>query len=191
MMKVVRGRDFLESGICHNLLLASNLLKSLAPESCANVSPTFGRGCTSRSTFPFRGFRSMHIRSAPSFSGTTTMPAHHGVGSSALEMTPRDSIRSSSSWTLGRRVSGESRSLPLRKFPSPWNTVGNRFMMSVLVPKVGAGKSVSVVSTRMANPRAVIAGRPRRFVLRPSTSFPLFKSFPQNCPRVFRGFLWS
>jgi len=38
-------------------------------------------------TFSFRGLRSTQMCIAPSFFGTTTMPAHQGVGLSTLEMT--------------------------------------------------------------------------------------------------------
>ena len=53
-----------------------------------------------------RGFRSTHMRIAPDFLGTTTIPAHHGVGSSTLEMMPMDSILFSSSMTFGQSGSG-------------------------------------------------------------------------------------
>ena len=42
--------------------------------------------------------------------------------------------------------------------------------MSASVSNVGAGESVSVVSSRMANFRVVMTGSPTRFVLRPSTT---------------------
>ena len=104
-MKVVSSCDFSASGICQNPLhvLASSLLKTVTPDSCARVSSTFGSGWTSRRTFSFRGFRSTQILIAPSFFGTTTIPAHHGVGWSTLAITPNFSMRSSSSLTLERR----------------------------------------------------------------------------------------
>lgn len=40
------------------------------------------------------------MRTEPFFDGTGTIPEHQSVGSSILEMTPMDSIRSSSSFTL-------------------------------------------------------------------------------------------
>ena len=43
------------------------------------------------------------MRTFPPFLGTTTMPAHHGVGSSNLVMTPISSILASSCATFGRR----------------------------------------------------------------------------------------
>ena len=43
---------------------------------------------------------------APDFFGTTTIPAHHGVGSSTLEIMPQDSIQVDSSWTFLRIGSG-------------------------------------------------------------------------------------
>ena len=125
------------------------------------------------------------MRIAPFFFGTTTIPAHHGVGSSTFEMTPIDSIRSSSSLTFGRNGRGTclgayrewgvapdfrwiSYSSP--RFPSPWNSDGNCSMMSLGISAVAIGVSISVASTRMASPRAEIAGSPKRFVLRPSTT---------------------
>ena len=52
------------------------------------------------------GFRSTQILTVPSFLGTTTIPAHQGVGTSILEMTPMDSMRASSSFTFMRSGSG-------------------------------------------------------------------------------------
>ena len=70
------------------------------------MSSTLGSGCVSRSTLALRGFRSMQIRTFPSFFGTTTIPAHHSVGAFTLEMTPRDSMRLNSFWTLLRSGKG-------------------------------------------------------------------------------------
>ena len=42
--KVVSGRDSGDNGICQNPLLASNLVKTVAPASCANASSTRGIG---------------------------------------------------------------------------------------------------------------------------------------------------
>ena len=106
VMKVVRRRESSATGICQNPLLASNLLKTLAPVSCAKVSSTLGKGCTSLRTAVFNGFRSMQMRTEPSFFGSTTMPAHHGVGTSTFEITPIDSIRSSSFFTVWRSGRG-------------------------------------------------------------------------------------
>ena len=53
-----------------------------------------------------RGFRSTQIRTVPSFLGTTTIPAHQGAGTSTLEMTPKDSMHDSSSFTFLRSGSG-------------------------------------------------------------------------------------
>ncbi len=50
--------------------------------------------------------RSTHIRTAPDFFGTTTIPAHQSVGSSTLLITPNVSIRRSSSLTFPIRGSG-------------------------------------------------------------------------------------
>ena len=46
------------------------------------------------------------MRTLPFFLGTTTVPAHHWIGLSTFEITPKDSIRWSSSSTCGRRGSG-------------------------------------------------------------------------------------
>ena len=166
-----------------------------APESCASVSSTFGRGCTSLRTFSFSGFKSTQIRIAPSLFGTTTIPAHHGVGSSTFEMTPMDSMRSSSSLTFGRNGRGtclganrEGGVVPdLRwisysspRFPSPLNSEGNCSKLSAGICVAVDELSVSVASSWTASPRADMAGSPKRFVLRPSmtytrccTAFPL------------------
>ena len=92
-IKVVSSREDYDRGICQNPLLASSLEKTLAPASWANVSFTLGSGCTSLSTLVLSGFKSTHIRTAPDFFGTTTIPAHYGVGSLTLEMTPAFSIQ--------------------------------------------------------------------------------------------------
>ena len=94
MINVVRGLDSLASGICQNPLFASNLLNILAPASLARVSSTLGIGCASLITLVLSGFRSTHIRHAPEVLGTTTIPAHQGVGSVISEMTPSLSILS-------------------------------------------------------------------------------------------------
>ena len=96
MMNVVRCREGLASGICQNPLLVSNLVKTLAPASCDRISSTVGNGWTSSSTLSFRGFKSTHIWMFFDFLGTNTIPAHHSVGSSTLEITPNDSILSGS-----------------------------------------------------------------------------------------------
>ena len=105
-MNVVSRRDFSSKGICQKPLFASNSLNLTAPASWARVSPTLGIRCTSRHTLSLRGLRSTHILTAPDFFGTTTMPAHHGVGSVTLDMTPKASIRSSSACTFGHRGIG-------------------------------------------------------------------------------------
>ena len=50
-----------------------------------------------------RGLRSTQILMFPDFLGTTTIPAHHGVGTSTLEITPMASILASCLVTLGLR----------------------------------------------------------------------------------------
>ena len=106
VMNVVSRREGWLRGIYQKPLLASSLVKNFAPVSWARVSSTLGRGWTPLRTLSLRGLRSTQIRIAPDFLGTTTIPAHHGVGSSTLEMIPSDSIRSSSSakweWNVTR-----------------------------------------------------------------------------------------
>ena len=96
-MNVVNNLDLLASGICQNPLFASNLLKMVALVNWASVSSTLGSGWNSRSTPSFKGFKSTHICTSPEGLGTTTIPAHHGDGSSTGAMTPSDCIRRSSS----------------------------------------------------------------------------------------------
>ena len=93
-MNVVSRHDFLASGIHQKPLFASSLLETAVPDNCAKVSSTFGSGCTSRRTLSFNGSRSTQILIAPSFLGTTTIPAHHGVGTStwSLPTVPESSV---------------------------------------------------------------------------------------------------
>jgi len=97
VINVVNNLDCLARGICQNPLLASNLLKTLAPASCARV---VSMGYISHRTLSFSGLRSTQMRTAPDSFGTTTIAAHQEVGSSTGEITPRFSIRSSSSFTF-------------------------------------------------------------------------------------------
>ena len=100
-------------------LLASNELNIFAPVNCANVSSTVGRGCTSHCTFSFNGLRSTQMRIVPVFFGTTTMPAHQGVGSSTFEITLIDSILSSSCFTLVRSGIGTLRGVKIANGLAP------------------------------------------------------------------------
>ena len=100
--------------ICQNPELASNLEKILAPTSWANVSSTFGRGWMSLITLLLSGFRSTHMWTAPNFLGTTTIPAHHGVGLLTLEINPVFSILLSSAATRGQSGSGTCRGVNRR-----------------------------------------------------------------------------
>ena len=90
-----------------------------------------------------RGFRSTQIQTVPSFLGTTTIPAHQGVGTSTLEMTPKDSMRDSSSFTFLQSGSGtflgrvKGVASGLRRswnspfsVPRPENMAGNWVVMS-------------------------------------------------------------
>ena len=52
------------------------------------------------------GFEVHTDANSPFFLGTTTIPAHQGVGSSTFEMTPSASMQLSSFCTLGRSGNG-------------------------------------------------------------------------------------
>ena len=105
-MKVVNNLDSLASGICQNSLLASNLLNTVAPDNCTSVVYTLGMGCTSLNTFLFSILRSTQIRTAPESLGTTIIVAHHGVGSSTGEITPRLCMCCNSHCTFDRNGRG-------------------------------------------------------------------------------------
>ena len=91
VIKVVNSLDSAASGICPNPLLASSLLKIIAPVSFARAVLTLGIGCTctSHNTCSLRGFMSTQIQTAPEAFGTTTIAAHHAVGSVADDITPK------------------------------------------------------------------------------------------------------
>ena len=59
VMNVVNSRLFLANGIYQNPLLASSLLITVTPVSCANISSTPGNGCVSLiiRTLSLRGFK--------------------------------------------------------------------------------------------------------------------------------------
>ena len=80
-MNVVSFDDLGFISICQNPELASNLEKCLAPPSCAKVLSTEDRMCHSRQTFAFNFVKSTHILTLPTGFGTTTIPAHHSIGS--------------------------------------------------------------------------------------------------------------
>lgn len=88
-----------------NLILASSLLKMCAPASIPSVCLTDCRMYFSWRTDLFNLERSTHILTAPDFFGTTTIPAHHSVGSSTPLITHNVSIQCSSSLTLSIRGS--------------------------------------------------------------------------------------
>ena len=177
---MVSNREDWDRGICQNPLLASNFEKTFAPASWAKVSSTFGSGWTSLSTLWLSGLRSTHILTFPFFLGTTTIPAHHSVGSVTLEITPAFSILSSSSATCDRRGRGTCRGVKIAcgfasgrswmlyspaSVPSPWNTLENRFLTSSGVVVCDWSESVLI-----ARCRSVIPGSPNRLCLRCSTT---------------------
>ena len=119
VMNVVKRCEDCERGICQNPLFASSFEKTLAPANFASVSSTLGSGWTSLSTLSLSGFRSTQILTFPDFFRTTTIPAHHGVGSVTLEMMPAFSIFPSSSANLGRRGRGTLRGVKRAKSLAP------------------------------------------------------------------------
>ena len=100
VIKVVNNRDFFAKGIFQKPEFASCLLNTVALVNYARVSSTLGMGCVSLMTPLLSGLRSMQILTFPDFFGTTTIPAHQGVDSDTVVITPIDSIRSSSSFTF-------------------------------------------------------------------------------------------
>ena len=99
VIKVVNNAESGDRGTCQRPELASSLEKMMAPEIWARTWSTDGRGCRSRQTLSLSLVRSTHIRTFQFGFGTTTIPVHQSVGCSTLAMTPRRSIRSSSSFT--------------------------------------------------------------------------------------------
>ena len=86
--KVVKWCDSVARGICQNPLLTSNLVEQVAPASWANASSTLGSRWISIKTLSFNAFKSTQMWTEPFALGMTTIPAHHGVGSSTWEILP-------------------------------------------------------------------------------------------------------
>ncbi len=103
VINVVSRNDSLARGIFQKPELASNFEKYRAPDTCARVCSTAGSMWRSRITFVFSFVRSTHILTFPRDLGTTTIPAHHSVGSSTRERTPSCSILFSSFLTAGSK----------------------------------------------------------------------------------------
>ena len=143
VINVVNRQESSDNGICQNPLFASNLVNTVAPASLPKVSSTESMGCTSLKMLSFNGFKSTQILTSPDFFGTTTIPAHQGVGVSTFAITPMDSIRSRESQRCRgtfRGVYNEYRTalslswiLYSSSVLSPSNTVGNRSRIAVVV----------------------------------------------------------
>ena len=86
LMKAVSIRESSESVICQNPQLASSLLNTCAPANLARFSSTLGNEWTSLRTLSLRDRKSMQLHTTPDVFGTTTIPAHQGVGSSTGEI---------------------------------------------------------------------------------------------------------
>ena len=87
-MKVVSLDDSGSISICQNPQLASNFVKYFAPPSYASVASTEGKTCRSQHTLTFSLFKSTQILTFSFGFGTTTIPAHHSVGSVTSVITP-------------------------------------------------------------------------------------------------------
>ena len=118
-MNIVSNDDIFDKGICQNPELASSFEKTCPPASCPSVCSTDGKMCRSLCTLSFSFVRSTHIQTFPSALGTTTIGAHHSVGSSTREMTPCCSILSSSSLTLGNIGSATRRGVVCENGTAP------------------------------------------------------------------------
>ena len=101
--KVVRFADSSDRPICQNPEFASSWLNTVAWASW--VWSTLGGGWNSLGMFSLRFVKSTQMRTLPLAFGETTIPAHHSVGSSTLEMICICSIRESSSSIFVRRGS--------------------------------------------------------------------------------------
>ena len=127
------GRNLLIKGLAKTHYLVVN---AVAPASLPKFSPTEGMGYTSLKMLSFSGFKSTQILTSPDFFGTSAP----GSGWSTLEITPMDSIHSSSCDTLSRSGRGTFRGVDNKygtvsslswilysspNVPSPSNTVRN------------------------------------------------------------------
>ena len=101
VMKAVNLDDSGDKPICQSPEFASSLLNTFTLASWASVWSTQGKGWNSLKMFSFSLVRPTQIRAL----GTTTIPAHHSVGSSTLEMLCICSIWASS-LTFERRGTG-------------------------------------------------------------------------------------
>ena len=88
VMKVVSLADSGDKPICQNPELASSLLKMVAPASWAKVWWTPGKGSYSLRILSLSLVKSTHMRTLSLAYGTTTIPAHHSVGSSTFKWSP-------------------------------------------------------------------------------------------------------
>ena len=152
-------QDSSERGICQNPDLASSLVKYFDPVSCARSWSTEFSGCTSLFTALLSSVRSTQILTDPLGLGTTTIPAHHSVGSVISDMTPCESILSISFLTYGRSGWVILRGVKMCRetassfnfmeqvsssFPNPLNSSGN----SVSKLGVGLAWTLSILATR-------------------------------------------
>lgn len=133
----------------------------------------------------------MHMWIAPYFLWTTTIPAHHGVGLSTLEIIPSDSICFSSCSTLecnGRGMFLEVNNAYGCASGFSWISSGSPKLPPVLGTVLDTFRhffhSFLYLATRSS---ARIAGRPSRFIFRSFTTytgwflvFPWWDNSPSN-----------
>ena len=126
----------------------------------------------------FSGFKLTQILTVPELFGTTTIPAHQGVGSWTWEITPNWSIWLRSSFTLFlsgigtllgvKRAYGLAPSCSLIWYslsvPSPVNKVGYLFLM--IEVEVGKVVGMGMWSTLLISLRAMMDDNPSKLVLR-------------------------
>ena len=202
MINVVNNADCLGNLICQNPEFASSFEDTCAPWSWANVCSTEGSMCLSLRILWFNLVKLTHIhpvRTFPLLFGTTTIPAHHSVGSSTLQITPNSCIHLSSCSTLD--LSGMGILLGVASayclasgfkmilyspsiVPRPWNSSECWSRMVCLFK--------SIVLIMLTKCRAVMAGQPIKGLHSPLTTnmswsaeLSPFVRAPLNCPWRF------
>ena len=97
-MNVVRSGGPSSRGTSHNSLLAFNLLKTKALDSCARILSIVGRGWTSQ-----KALAEIHsVTDRSIWFGTCYHASTHWCGRIDLEIIPSDSMDSNSAFTFDR-----------------------------------------------------------------------------------------
>ncbi len=100
VINVVSSLHSFASGSCQKPDHASSLVKIVTPFNWANDCSTEDKIWRSLHTASFNLAKSTHIQIFPFYFTTGTIPAHHSIGCSILDITPILSIRSNSSLIL-------------------------------------------------------------------------------------------